>query len=66
MSSNVFMGGDICDLANFERVIGSCELTDLILGISQHFVSTVVMEENMQTNIGSRLDHRLEEETTDA
>ena len=42
------MGGDIRDLANFESVIASCELTDLIPGISQHFVSTVVMEENTQ------------------
>ena len=29
-------------------VIVSCELTDLIPGISQHFVSTVVIEENTQ------------------
>ena len=57
------MGGDINDLAYYESVkdffkkifakyvIVSCELTDLILGISQHFSSTVVMEEN-NTGIG--------------
>ena len=54
MSTNVFVGAVIRDLAYYETVseryhlrsaIVSCEITELIPGISQHFVSTVLMEQ---------------------